>query len=214
MNKLAQFFLAGDIWMVPIAVVSVIALGVTIDRVYFLFFKYRLDGDTFMPQIKSLVMSNQIDRAIKVCNAVPDAPLARVIKSALARANKGETEIRNAIEETILEVMPSVQRRMSWLSSLSSLSTLLGLLGTIMGLIDAFSAVADAPPDQKAALLTKSISVAMNATAFGLCVAIPALFINMFVVAAAKKITEDIDACSVKTENLLVARGKGTLSDG
>jgi biopolymer transport protein ExbB len=78
-----------------------------------------------------------------------------------------------------------------------------------MGLIEAFRAVAEAPADQKAAILTKSISLAMNCTAFGLMVGIPCLFMHMAIMGIVKKIVDDIDMYSVKLENLLITRGKG-----
>ena len=86
----------------------------------------------------------------------------------------------------------------------------MGLLGTIMGLIAAFEAVANAPPDQKTQMLTASIAIAMNTTAFGLIVAIPTLLGFVFLNNVTKKIMDEIDQYSVKLQNLLVSRGKGT----
>lgn len=208
MAGIANFFIEGGIWMIPIAVVSFIVAAVAIERVIFLFFRYNINGTAFMAQIQKLVMANNIDRAIKLCNAAPNAALPRIVKAGLTRANKGETEIQNAVEEASLEVVPLLQKRTGSLSGLASLATLLGLLGTVMGLIDAFRVVAEAPADQKSALLTKYISVAMGTTAFGLMVAIPAIFIHMMLSGTTKKIVDEIDMYSVKLENLLITRGK------
>jgi biopolymer transport protein ExbB/TolQ len=154
-------------------------------------------------------MANNIDRAIKLCNAAPNAALPRIIKAGLTRANKGEIEIQNAVEEGVLEVMPLLQKRTGALAALGSLATLLGLLGTVMGLIEVFVVVAKAPADQKSALLTASIAIAMNTTAFGLMVAIPAIFLHLMLTGITKKIVDEIDFYSVKLENLLITRGKG-----
>ena len=86
---------------------------------------------------------------------------------------------------------------------------MLGLLGTVMGLIEAFTVVAKAPADQKSALLSAAIGVAMNTTAFGLMVAIPTILIHMMLMGITKKITNEIDYYTVRLENLLFARGKG-----
>ncbi len=209
MSKMSAFFIEGGPWMIPIGLVSIAVLAIAIERVVFLFFRYNIDGPSFWAQIQKLVMANNIDRAIKLCNAAPNAALPRIIKAGLTRANKGELEIQNAVEEASLEVMPLLQKRTGSLATLASLATLLGLLGTVMGLIEAFKVVAEAPADQRPALLNKAISAAMGTTGFGLMVAIPALFIHMMLSGVTKKIVDDIDMFSVKLENLLISRGKG-----
>lgn len=208
MAEIADFFITGGPWMIPIAFVSFIALAIAVERIIFLFFKYNINGAAFMAQIQKLVMANNIDRAIKLCNAAPNAALPRIVKAGLTRANKGEIEIQNAVEEGVLEVVPLLQKRTGSLATLASLATLLGLLGTVMGLIGAFEVVAEAPADQKSALLTKYISVAMGTTAFGLMVAIPAIFLHLVLSGITKKIIDEIDMYSVKLENLLITRGK------
>ncbi len=209
MGSIADFFIKGGAWMIPIGIVSFIVVAVAIERVIFLFFRYNINGSAFMAQIQKLVMANNIDRAIKLCNAAPNAALPRIVKAGLHRANKGETEIQNAVEEASLEVIPLLQKRVSSLNTLASLATLLGLLGTVFGLIEAFKVVANAPPDQRANLLSDAIAIAMHTTAFGLLVAIPSLFLHMMLSGIMKKIIDEIDMYSVKLENLLITRGKG-----
>ena len=146
---------------------------------------------------------------MKLCNAAPNAALATVVKAGLTRANKGEAEIIAGVEEANLEVMPLLNKRTAAFGGMGSLATLFGLLGTVMGLIEAFTVVAKAPADQKSALLSAAIGVAMNTTAFGLMVAIPTILIHMMLMGITKKITNEIDYYTVRLENLLFARGKG-----
>ena len=209
---IANSYVQGGGFMHPIAAVSVIGIAIMIERFYALFFKYNISADQFMAQIQKLVMANNIDRAIKLCNAAPSAALPKVIKAGLTRANKGEIEIANAIEEATLEVIPNITKRTGMLQAVGNIATLLGLLGTIVGMIQAFAAVANAPPDQKTAMLTAAIAIAMNTTAFGLIVAIPCLAAHVFLSNITKKIVDEIDQYSVKLQNLLVSRGKGATS--
>jgi biopolymer transport protein ExbB len=206
MQGIARAFSEGGMWMYFIIIPSVFVVGIVIERFIFLFFKFNINGNAFMQQIMKLVMANNIDRAIKLCNAAPSAALARVVKAGLIKANKGELEISNAIEEASLEVVPQVQKRTVMLSQLANIAVLMGLLGTIIGLIQAFAALEQAQPEQKAALLARGIAVAMNTTAFGLIVAIPSLAFYLIFAALTKKITDDIDLYSLKLENLLIAR--------
>lgn len=212
LGEIAKFYNDGGNFMHPIAFVSVFGIAIVIERFIFLFFKYNINANQFMAQIQKLVMANNIDRAIKLCNAAPSAALPKVIKAGLTRANKGEVEISNAIEEATLEVIPNITKRTPTLQSVANIATLLGLLGTIVGLINAFEAVATAPPDMKTQMLTASISIAMNTTAFGLIVAIPTLACYVFLNNVTKKIIDEIDQYSVKLQNLLVSRGKGSQS--
>lgn len=211
MSAIITFFKEGGLWMLPIAFVSFLVIGIAVERVIFIFFRYNINAPAFMAQIQKLVMANNIDRAIKLCNAAPNAALARVIKAGLTRANKGESEIQNAIEEASLEVVPELTKRSNSLGTLASLATLAGLLGTVFGLIEAFRAVAKVSAAEKATVLTGAISEAMNCTAFGLVVGIPALFAHLVLAGMTKKIIDELDFYSVKLENLLTTRGKGGL---
>ncbi len=212
MSVVAEFFTAGGPWMYPIAFMSIVSIAIIVERSIFLFFRFNINGNAFMAQIQKLVMANNIDRAIKLCNAAPAAALPKVIKAGLTRANKGEIEIQNAVEEATLEVIPNIQKRTNSLQAVANLATLMGLLGTIIGLIQAFSAVEAAAPDQRAAMLTASISIAMNTTAFGLMVAIPTMGAHIVLAGITKKIIDEIDQYSVKLENLLISRGRGAQS--
>jgi biopolymer transport protein ExbB len=205
---LAEFYHQGGVWMHPIAATSVVVWAIAFERIYALYFRYNINAEQLMAQVQKLVLANNIDRAIKLCNAAPSAALPRVIKADLTRANKGEEEIAAALEEATVEVLRGLQKRVALLPNLANAATLLGLLGTIIGLIEAFTAVASAPPDMKSQLLTQSLAIGLNSTAFGLTVAIPALFLFMFLSGASKKIIEDIDQYSLKLQNLLVARGR------
>jgi biopolymer transport protein ExbB/TolQ len=209
MGAIADAFRGGGIWMYLILAVSIVAIGVMIERFIFLFFKYNINATAFMAQIQKLVMAGNVDRAIKLCNAAPSAALPRVVKAGLTRANKGEVAIQNAIEEATLEVVPMVTRRTPALLALANIATLLGLLGTIIGLIDAFDSLATAAPEDRQEMLSRGIAVAMNTTAFGLIVAIPTMLAHLFLSGISKRIVEEIDQYSVKLENLLVAHSKG-----
>lgn len=209
MGAIAEAFRTGGIWMYLILGVSIFAIGIAIERFIFLFFKYNINAEAFYAQVQKLVMANKNDQAIKLCNAAPSAALPKVVKAGLMRANKGEVEIQNAIEEASLEVVPRIQKRTNSLNALANIATLLGLLGTILGLIEAFEALEKATPENRQRLLARGIALAMNTTAFGLVVAIPTLVAHLILSGQTKRLLDEIDLYSVKLENLLVSRGKG-----
>lgn len=191
---------------------SIATLSVVIERVIFLFFKYNINGEVFMTQIQKLVMSNNVERAIKLCNAAPSAALPRVIKAGLTKANRSELEIQNAVEEAILDVLPGLKKRTDNLQHIANIATLLGLLGTVSGLIRAFTAIALATPDQKATILSRGISEAMLNTAFGLSIAVSCIIAHLFLSNVTRKIIDELDQYSVKIENMLASRNKGDVN--
>lgn len=212
MEMIAESFQLGGLWMYIILAVSIIALAIIIERFVFLFFKYNVNGEAFMAQVQKLVMQNNIDRAIKLCNAAPDKALARVVKAGLTRANKSEIEITNSVEEATLEVMPLINKRLNNLPVLANIATLMGLLGTIVGMISAFKGLSAVSADKRQEVLSTGISVAMYTTAFGLIVAIPTMLSHIVLNNMARKIIDEIDQYSAKLENLLISRLKAGIS--
>jgi biopolymer transport protein ExbB/TolQ len=206
-------FNEGGPFMYFILTAAVFAMAIAFERLFYIIFRANINSTAFMAQIQKLIMANNIDRAIKLCNAEPHAALPRVVKAGLTRANRTEKEIENAIDEATLEVGPFLNKRTPYLSMLANVATLLGLLGTIFGLIMAFDAVAHASAEMKQTLLAAGIAVAMYTTAGGLMVAIPTLVLHSIVLQRTNKILDDVDQYGVKTVNLLTARRRGTLKD-
>ncbi|MCP4872673.1 MAG: MotA/TolQ/ExbB proton channel family protein [Proteobacteria bacterium] len=208
-----DFFREGGEFMYVILVISVIAMATVIERGYMILFRYNINGAAFMAQIQKLVMANNIDRAIKLCNAESNSALTRVLKAGLTRANRSALEIQNAVDEATLETIPMLQKRTPYLGMWANVATLTGLLGTISGLVIAFKAVATAAPEEKQQMLAQGISVAMYTTAFGLVVAIPTMIAHSIITNRTVKLIDEIDQYSVKLINLLTARQRGTLKE-
>lgn len=211
-SSVKAFFEEGGFFMYVNLVTSVATISIIVERIIFLVFKYNINGEAFMEQVQKLVMQNQIDRAIKLCNAAPTAALPRVIRAGLTRANKNEIEIQSAVEEAILDVLPGLKKRTDNLQHIANIATLIGLLGTVMGLIRAFGAVALASADQKAMILSKGISEAMNNTAFGLSIAVTCIIAHLFLSNTTRKIIDELDQYSVKLINMLYLRNKGDIN--
>jgi len=136
-DYVAKSFSNAGIWMWLIAFVACVALAVMIERFIALWLFYSTPK-TFMPDIQKCVMTNNLDRAIKACNSLPRAKLPKVVKAGMTRANAGEMEIKTAINEAVLEVVPDIQKRTPNLQAVGNIATLLGLLGTVVGLIQVF----------------------------------------------------------------------------
>jgi biopolymer transport protein ExbB/TolQ len=208
-QTLAEFFKEGGPFMFVNVATSAVAIAIIIERLVVLAFKLNLNAGPFMEQVQKLVLSGNVDRAVKLCGAAPDAALSRVIRAGLTRANRGEQEVARALEEAVLEVTPLVSKRIAPLWSLANVATLVGLIGTITGLIGTFKSLGAASPEMKQVMLSKGISEAMNNTAFGLTIAVVCIVAHLLLSSKAKAMIEEIEYNALRLENLLGRRGAG-----
>jgi biopolymer transport protein ExbB len=204
--NIVNSFKTGGPAMYAIAIALTLSIAVSLERFVRLFMRYNVNGASFMFEVQKYILANDMDGAIRLCNGTGEAALPKIIKAGLQRASRDEAQIQNAIDAASLEVIPKLERRLSYLALIANLATLLGLLGTINGLIHSFAAIAIAEPAQRQAILSAGISEAMNATAFGLLTAIFTMIAHSVLSNKANHILEEIDEFGVKLMDLLSAR--------
>jgi biopolymer transport protein ExbB len=203
-------FKEGGWGMWPILILSIFAVGLTVDRVVYLF-RATIDKREFMALMQKLLAQGNVAQAIKVCSGTPK-PLTRIIQAGLMRVNKSDAEVQAAMDEMALREMPLIERRTGYLAMIGNVATLAGLLGTIVGLIHSFSAVGGVDPSQKATLLAKGISEAMNCTAFGLLVGIVSLLFFSVLNGKTQALLDDINEATAQVMNLVSASRQPTQS--
>jgi biopolymer transport protein ExbB len=210
--SITSFFQSGGPFMYPIALVLVIGLAIAFERWYFLrkaLFANKKAYSDLLPMLRG----HEFDQAMEYAKKSGSA-IGRIVLAAFdtMQASPRRDDIESAMQEGILETVPRLSKRTNYLSTLANISTLLGLLGTIIGLIAAFTAVAHADPAEKATLLSESISVAMNTTAFGLIAAIPLLLTHSLLQNKTVAIVDSIEMAGVKFLNALVKGRPGASS--
>ncbi|SMF29984.1 Biopolymer transport protein ExbB/TolQ [Alteromonadaceae bacterium Bs31] len=200
---LIKFFQSGGPFMYAILVVMALGLAIAIERFIFIFVT-QAKTNKIWKGITPMLKAHDLDRAEKAVSST-DSPLARVLVYGFSRqkSNAKRELVESAMEEGIMEVVPELEQRTHYLATLANIATLLGLLGTIIGLIQAFTAVANADPAEKADMLSASISVAMNTTAFGLTAAIPLILIHSYLAAKTTRLVDIIEMAAVKCLNLM-----------
>jgi len=201
--ELIKFFQTGGPFMYPILLVLAIGLAISLER--FLYIS-RTQSKTkkIWQQLVPMLKAQDFVRAKKLTETVK-TPVSTMLNYGFSRkdANSKRDSIESAMEEGIMESMPDIEQRTHYLATFANIATLLGLLGTIIGLIQAFTAVAGADPAEKADLLSASISVAMNTTAFGLVAAIPLILIHSFLVTKTARLIDNIEMVGVKCLNII-----------
>jgi biopolymer transport protein ExbB len=211
MQGFAKFLSDGGTLMYFNLGTSAIVLSMIIERLYFFLVRSSVNARAFLENVRKLVLANNVDRAVKLCSAT-SAPVAQVAKAGLQRVHRGEIAVAQAIEESLVDVTPLLKKRIQILWSLANIATLIGLLGTVLGLIHAFGAVG-APgvkPEQRSQILSNGISEALNNTALGLGIAVTCIIGHAVLGSISKRQTADLEAFSLKLENLLAESAHGT----
>jgi biopolymer transport protein ExbB len=201
--SIVSFFQTGGLFMYPILIVFAIGLAISVER-YLKLHTVRGANLKMWDQIHPVLEAGEFDQARELVKD-DDSTISNLLQMGLARQGsvRRRDDIEIAMDESMMEIVSQLEKRTSYIALFSNVSTLLGLLGTIMGLIEAFTAVANANPAEKADLLSASISVAMNTTAFGLMAGIPLLIIHTVITSKTGEIVDSLEMASVKTLNII-----------
>ncbi|MCK5386726.1 MAG: MotA/TolQ/ExbB proton channel family protein, partial [Gammaproteobacteria bacterium] len=194
------------VFMYPIMIVLALGISVAIERyIYLTIVKRR--NKSLLRKLIPLLQKGDFQAAYSLSSKSNDA-ISRMLAEGLVcmKTTTDRDEIETAIEDSMLEIIPQLEKRTHYLSMFANIATLLGLLGTIIGLIKAFSAVAAVDPALKGEILSTSISVAMNTTAFGLMTAIPLILIYTILQAKTTEIIVSLEMAVVKFLKLLSKR--------
>ncbi|MBL4711893.1 MAG: MotA/TolQ/ExbB proton channel family protein [Gammaproteobacteria bacterium] len=202
-ENIVSFFQTGGTFMYPILIIFAFGTAICIERYIKLAGIGSLNKKVW-DKVHPLLDSGDFDAA-RDSIANDKSAIASLLSMGLSRQGsvRRRDDIEIAMEESMMEIIPTLEKRTPFIALFANICTLLGLLGTIMGLIEAFTAVANADPAEKADLLSASISVAMNTTAFGLMAAIPLLIIHAIISSKTVEIIDSLEMASVKTLNLI-----------
>ena len=201
--SMVAFFQKGGVFMYPILLVFAVGMAIAFER-WVQLNRTQLANQKMWSLLQPVLVKGEFDKARQMANK-DKSGMAQMLGMGLARqgAVRRRDDIEIAMEESMMEIIPQLEKRTPYVALLSNIATLLGLLGTIMGLIEAFTAVANANPAEKADLLSASISVAMNTTAFGLMSAIPLLLFHAKLTSTTGQIVDSLEMASVKTLNTI-----------
>ena len=203
LETLVKFFQTGGAFMYPILIVFAIGVAIAAER-YIKLMTIRNQNKKVWSDVHPILQEGNFDQARGILKE-DESAIGGLLNMGLSRQGsvRRRDDIEIAMEESMMEIIPQLEKRTPYVALFSNIATLLGLLGTIMGLIEAFTAVANADPAEKADLLSASISVAMNTTAFGLMVAIPLLIVHANLSSRTTEIVDSLEMASVKTLNLI-----------
>jgi biopolymer transport protein ExbB/TolQ len=209
-SHVVSFFQDGGPFLYVMAAVFVAGMAIAVER-FLVLTRASASNRALWERLTPCLKSGNFGEAMNIAGK-SDAALGSVLAYGLARTRftHRRDDIEKAMEESLLEVIPRLEKRTHYLSSMANLGMLIGLLGTVAGLIAAFGAIATANPAEKASLLAASISVAMNNTAAGLGVAISLLAAHMFLETKTTALIDGLEVAALKVLNAMSERGQAT----
>ncbi len=210
-DVIVNFFKQGGFFLYPIALIWVIGLVIAVERFVYLT-RVGNGNKRLWDELQPLFEAGDFNRALGAVSTAGEGALAQVMRYGMSRVDSARRrdDIEKAMEESLVEVIPHLERRTHYLAALANIGMLMGLFGTVLGLINAFAAVAQANPAEKASLLSASISVAMNNTALGLLVAITLLLSHLYLETKTTNIVDSLEVATVKFLNSLSERQLAT----
>jgi biopolymer transport protein ExbB len=206
--SIVAFFATGGLFMYPILLVFAFGVAIAVER-FVTLTMITSKNQVVWNKVQPLLDNGDFVEARKMTDT-DESTISQVLNMGLSLQGgvRRREDIEIAMEESMMEIVPRLEKRTPYVALASSIATLLGLLGTIMGLIQAFTAVANANPAEKADLLSASISVAMNTTAFGLMVAIPLLVVHAILTSKTGDIVDSLEMATVKALNVFSRRAQ------
>jgi biopolymer transport protein ExbB/TolQ len=205
-SSIVRFFQGGGEFMIPIALVAALGVAIAIERYIYLSI-VSIRNRSLWSDLSPLLAQGDFKRAVAITSK-SHAAIGTILNYGLSRIQSARRrdDIEKAMEESLMEIVPRLEKRTHYLGTFANMATLLGLLGTVIGLISAFAAVATVNPAEKANLLSASISVAMNCTAFGLMVAVPLVLIHAVLQTKTTELVDSLEMASVKFLNSITER--------
>ena len=206
-NTVVKFFVDCGPFLYPSLLMMAMGVAIAIERFMFLN-RARSENRKLWDQVLPMLQNGKFKEVHQVTSSSESA-IGKIVSNGLTRMQSARRreDIDNAMEEGMMEIVPRLEKRTHYIATFANTITLVGLLGTIIGLIKGFTAVAAVNPAEKAEMLSASISVAMNNTAFALMVAIPFLLIHAFLQARASEIVDSLEAAKVTFLNLVQRLG-------
>ncbi|MCK6617978.1 MAG: MotA/TolQ/ExbB proton channel family protein [Cyclobacteriaceae bacterium] len=199
--SLWELFKAGGLMMYPIVLLSFIAVYIFFER-FLTLNKASQDPNQFMGKVKELVQKGDINGAKILCSQ-NDSPIARMIEKGISRIGSPLKNIEASIENVGRIEIFKLEKNLSTLATISGAAPMMGFLGTVIGMVQAFIAIAQEEGSISPKLLSSGIYTAMLTTVAGLIVGIVAYLAYNFLVTRVQKIVHKMEYSSIDFIDLL-----------
>jgi biopolymer transport protein ExbB len=196
-----EYIIKGGVMMIPIVLCSVLAVGITIERLWNLRRQRVLRYD-LLNRLEDLLREQKIPEATTLCKRHATT-MTRILLVALLNHDRPKAEIQELLEASGRQEVPILERYLTLLGTIAAIAPFVGLLGTVVGLLTIFEALAQQQGAANAALLSEGIYNALITTAAGLCVAIPALVAYNHLTRKVEELILEVERVALRMLNIL-----------
>lgn len=201
MNYFDMAMKGGPIIMIPLLILSIIAIYIFIERLVTIRKASKEDKD-FMNRIKDYITDGKIDSATKLCQKT-NTPSARMIEKGISRLGKPMNDVLVAIENVGNIETNKLEKGFNMLATIAGGAPMLGFLGTVMGMVQAFFDMANAGNNVDITVLSNGIYTAMITTVAGLVVGIVAYFAYNYLVSKLDSVVQKMELKTMEFMDLL-----------
>ncbi len=199
--SLWQLCLEGGWIMIPLALLLILSIYVFIERALVIGKAAKVDA-YFMEHIRDYIHDGEIESALKLCKRTP-TPYARLISKGISRIGRPTADVLVAVENTGTLELAALGKGLPWLATTAAGAPMLGFLGTVVGMVQAFYAIANSGNAASIGSFAGGIYTALTTTVAGLIVGIVAMFGYNFLVARINKVTNLMEAKTMEFMDLL-----------
>lgn len=187
--------------MVPLAALLLLCVYVFVER-YVVISRASKEDDNFMDRIKAYIHGGELESALNLCKRT-STPEAALIAKGISRIGRPMNDVLVAIENTGNLEIATLSRGLPWLATTAAGAPMIGFLGTVIGMVQAFYAIAQAGSSATIDSFADGIYSALVTTVAGLIVGIVALFAYNYLVARINKIMNRLEARTMDFMDLL-----------
>ncbi len=199
--SVVELAIKGGFMMIPIILSSFVAVYIFVERVLTVN-KANQNPDAFIGRIKELVLKGDINSARLLCSQF-DSPIARMIEKGVARIGSPLKNIEASIENVAKLELFKLEKNLSVLATVAGAAPMMGFLGTVIGMVEAFIAIAQEEGSVSPKLLSSGIYTAMITTVAGLLVGIAAYLAYNYLVTRVSKVVHKMEYSSIEFIDLL-----------
>ena len=198
---LLDFAIKGGWVMIPIALLSLAAAYIFIER-YYVIKKATKEDTNFMNRIKDYIHDGKVDAALALCRST-DNPSARMIEKGISRLGRPLQDISTAIENVGKLEISKLEKGFPTLATITGAEPMLGFLGTVIGMVQSFYAMSQAGNNIEVSLLSDGIYTALITTVAGLIVGILGYFAYNTLVVKVERVVFNLEATLTEFMDIL-----------
>lgn len=199
--SLLQIFMQGGFVMIPIFLLSLLAIYVIAER-WRVLRNSTLDSVHFLETVEEMLKAGNTKQAIAYCDQM-DKPLSRILKQGIKRLGRSLHDIEDAIKNAGKKETFYLEKKMDWLATVAGVAPLLGFLGTVTGMIQAFMQIQGLEGQVNPSVLAGGIWEALITTASGLAVGIIAYGFYNFLTGKINRMVFDLETSTTEFLDLL-----------